>query len=67
MAKEILVDELTSVSKLAELVHEPAKSIIEFGFRNLGLFLTVDQKLTFDQTRIVAEAFGYTAHRRRRF
>jgi translation initiation factor IF-2 len=62
-AKTIKVNEFLSVSELAELMDESSSAIISAAFKNLGLMVTINQRLDFDQIELLLEEFGYTAER----
>ena len=64
MAKEISLGAYTAVSELAALMAMPAKRVIEIGFNELGLFLTIIEELPFERAQQIARAFGYTARRK---
>jgi translation initiation factor IF-2 len=41
----------------------PATQIVQFAFKELGLMVTVNQRLDFDQIELIASAFGFQAVR----
>mgnify|MGYP000365604044 CR=1 FL=1 len=57
----IRVNEFISVSELAALMKIPATQIVQFAFKELGLMVTVNQRLDFDQIELIAGAFGFEA------
>src|SRR4030095_11900128 len=59
----IRVNEFISVSELAEIMKVPATQIVQFAFKELGLMITVNQRLDFDQIELIASAFGFEAVR----
>ncbi|HET9515027.1 MAG TPA: translation initiation factor IF-2 [Gemmatimonadales bacterium] len=59
----IRVNEFISVSELAEIMKVPATQIVQFAFKELGLMVTVNQRLDFDQIELIASAFGFEAVR----
>jgi translation initiation factor IF-2 len=59
----IRVNEFISVSELAEIMKVPATQIVQFAFKELGLMITVNQRLDFDQIDLIASAFGFEAVR----
>jgi translation initiation factor IF-2 len=59
----IRVNEFISVSELAAAMKVPATQIVQFGFKELGLMVTVNQRLDFDQIELIASAFGFEAVR----
>jgi len=62
-AKTVKVNEYLTVAELAELIDESASSIIGSAFKNLGLMVTINQRLDFDQIELLLEEFGYQAVR----
>jgi translation initiation factor IF-2 len=59
----IRVNEFISVSELAAAMKVPATQIVQFAFKELGLMVTVNQRLDFDQIELIASAFGFEAVR----
>jgi translation initiation factor IF-2 len=59
----IRVNEFVSVSELAGAMKVPATQIVQFAFKELGLMVTVNQRLDFDQIELIASAFGFEAVR----
>ncbi len=59
----IRVNEFISVSELAELMKVPSSQIVQFAFKELGLMVTVNQRLDFDQIELIASQFGFEALR----
>ncbi|MEO8634901.1 MAG: translation initiation factor IF-2 [Gemmatimonadales bacterium] len=59
----IRVNEFISVSELAGLMKVPATQIVQLAFKGLGLMVTVNQRLDFDQIEIIASEFGFQATR----
>jgi translation initiation factor IF-2 len=59
----IRVNEFISVSELAEAMKVPANQIVAFAFKELGLMVTVNQRLDFDQIELIASEFGFQAVR----
>jgi translation initiation factor IF-2 len=59
----IRVNEFISVSELAGAMKVPATQIVQFAFKELGLMITVNQRLDFDQIELIASAFGFQAVR----
>jgi translation initiation factor IF-2 len=57
----IRVNEFVSVSELATAMKVPATQIVQFAFKELGLMVTVNQRLDFDQIELIASAFGFQA------
>ncbi|HEV8600369.1 MAG TPA: translation initiation factor IF-2 [Gemmatimonadales bacterium] len=59
----IRVNEFISVAELAETMKIPATQIVQFAFKELGLMVTVNQRLDFDQIELIASEFGFQAVR----
>jgi translation initiation factor IF-2 len=57
----VRVNEFVSVSELAAAMKVPATQIVQFAFKELGLMVTVNQRLDFDQIELIASAFGFQA------
>jgi translation initiation factor IF-2 len=57
----IRVNEYISVSELAALMKVPATQIVQFAFKELGMMVTVNQRLDFDQIELIASEFGFQA------
>jgi len=57
----VRVNEFVSVSELADTMKVPATQIVQFAFKELGLMVTVNQRLDFDQIELIASAFGFEA------
>jgi translation initiation factor IF-2 len=62
-AQTIRVNEFLTVSELAELMDISASEIVGAAFKNLGLMVTVNQRLDFDQIELLLEEFNFTAVR----
>jgi translation initiation factor IF-2 len=60
---QVRVNEFISVSELAELMKVPSSQIVQFAFKELGLMVTVNQRLDFDQIELIASQFGFEAIR----
>ena len=61
--KLVRVNEFITVSELAQILKVSPTEIVGFAFKNLGLMITVNQRLDFDQIEIVAGEFGFQAVR----
>ncbi len=61
--KTVRVNEFITVSELAQNLRVSATEIVGFAFKNLGLMITVNQRLDFDQIELIAGEFGYQAVR----
>jgi len=59
----VRVNEFLTVTELAELVDVTSTDIIGSAFKNLGLLVTINQRLDFDQIEMLLEEFNYTAVR----
>ena len=59
----VRVNEFLTVAELAELVDLTSTDIIGSAFKNLGLLVTINQRLDFDQIEMLLEEFNYTAVR----
>jgi translation initiation factor IF-2 len=61
--KTVRVNEFITVSELAQILKVPATEIVSFAFKNLGLMVTINQRLDFAQIDIIASEFGFQAVR----
>ncbi|MGI9089935.1 MAG: translation initiation factor IF-2 [Gemmatimonadaceae bacterium] len=61
--KTVRVNEFVTVSELAQQLKVPATQIVAFAFKNLGLMITINQRLDFDQIELIAGEFGFQAVR----
>ena len=59
----VRVNEFITVSELAAILKIPATQIVAFAFKNLGLMVTINQRLDFDQIELIAGEFGFQAVR----
>jgi len=57
----VRVNEFLTVAELSELVDATSTEIIGSAFKNLGLLVTINQRLDFDQIEMLLDEFGYTA------
>ncbi|MCY3808902.1 MAG: translation initiation factor IF-2 [Gemmatimonadetes bacterium] len=62
-ARTVRVNEFLTVSELAELIDTAPADIIGSAFRNIGLPVTINQRLDFDQIELLLEEFGFKAVR----
>jgi len=62
-AVTVRVNEFLTVAELAELIDVPATQIISSAFKNLGLMVTINQRLDFDQIELLLDEFGFRAIR----
>jgi translation initiation factor IF-2 len=61
--KTVRVNEFITVSELAEILKVPATQIVSFAFKHLGLMVTINQRMDFDQIELIASEFGFIATR----
>jgi translation initiation factor IF-2 len=61
--KTVHVNEFITVSELAQILKVAATEIVAFAFKNLGLMVTINQRLDFDQIELIAGEFGFQAVR----
>ncbi len=59
----VRVAEFLTVAELANLMQVPAGEIITSAFKNLGLMVTINQRLDFDQIELITEEFGFNTAR----
>ncbi|HKK07279.1 MAG TPA: translation initiation factor IF-2, partial [Gemmatimonadota bacterium] len=59
----VRVNEFLTVAELADLIDASPQEIITSAFKNLGLMVTINQRLDFDQIELICEEFGYEAVR----
>ncbi len=62
-ARTVRVNEFLTVAELAELMDVSSTEIIGSAFKNLGLLVTINQRLDFDQIEMVLDEFGFKAVR----
>ena len=62
-AKTVRVNEFLSVAELAELIDVSPTAIVASAFKNLGLMVTINQRLDFDQIELLLDEFGFRAIR----
>jgi translation initiation factor IF-2 len=61
--KTVRVNEFITVSELAQILKVPATQIVAFAFKEMGLMVTINQRLDFDQIELIAGEFGFQAVR----
>jgi translation initiation factor IF-2 len=61
--RTVRVNEFLTVAELAELVDVSSTEIIGSAFKNLGLLVTINQRLDFDQIELLLDEFNFTAVR----
>ncbi len=59
----VRVNEFLTVAELGELIDISSTEIIGSAFKNMGLMVTINQRLDFDQIELLLEEFGFTAVR----
>ncbi len=57
------VNEFISVAELAEILKVPASQIVAFAFKELGMMVTVNQRLDFDQIELICSEYDFQAVR----
>jgi translation initiation factor IF-2 len=62
-ATTVRVNEFLTVAELAELIDVPASQLVSSAFKNLGLMVTINQRLDFDQIELLLDEFGFLAVR----
>ncbi|UCF20562.1 MAG: translation initiation factor IF-2 [Gemmatimonadota bacterium] len=61
--KTVRVAEFLTVGELSDLVGATANEIITSAFKNLGMMVTINQRLDFDQIDLITEELGFKAVR----
>jgi len=62
-AKTVRVNEFLTVAELSELIDVPSTELVGAAFKNLGLMVTINQRLDFDQIELLLEEFNFKAVR----
>jgi translation initiation factor IF-2 len=62
-ATTVRVNEFLTVAELSELIDVSPTQIISSAFKNLGLMVTINQRLDFDQIELLLDEFGFQAVR----
>ena len=62
-ALTVRVAEFLTVSELSELIDVTPTEIIGSAFKNLGLMVTINQRLDYDQIEMLLDEFGFAAAR----
>jgi translation initiation factor IF-2 len=65
--KTVRVNEFITVSELAQILKVSPTEIVSFAFKNLGLMVTINQRLDFDQIDLIATEFGFEAVREQEY
>lgn len=66
-AETVRVNEFLTVAELADLIDRNATDIISSAFKNLGLMVTINQRLDFAQIELLLEEFGFRAVREQEY
>jgi translation initiation factor IF-2 len=66
-AVTVRVNEFLTVAELAELIDHSPTAIITSAFKNLGLMVTINQRLDFDQIELLLDEFGFRAVREQEY
>jgi len=61
--KTVHVNEFITVNELSDILKIPATQIVSFAFKHLGLMVTINQRMDFDQIEMIAGEFGFIAVR----
>ncbi len=59
--KTVHVNEFITVSELAQILSITPTQIVGLAFKSLGLMVTINQRLDFDQIELIASEFGFRA------
>jgi translation initiation factor IF-2 len=59
----VRVNEFITVSELADTLKISSTEIVSFCFKELGMIVTVNQRLDFDQIELISGEFGFVAER----
>ncbi|MFO7588913.1 MAG: translation initiation factor IF-2 [Gemmatimonadota bacterium] len=59
----VRVNEFLTVAELADLIDTTPQAIITSAFKNLGLMVTINQRLDFDQIELICDEFGFMVAR----
>jgi translation initiation factor IF-2 len=62
-AKTVRVNEFLTVAELSELIDVPSAQLVGAAFKNLGLMVTINQRLDFDQIELLLDEFNFRAVR----
>jgi translation initiation factor IF-2 len=63
----VRVNEFITVSELAQILKVSPTQIVGFALKNLGLMVTINQRLDFDQIELIASEFGFQAVREQEY
>jgi translation initiation factor IF-2 len=59
----VRVNEFLTVAELSDLINATPQEIITSAFKNLGLMVTINQRLDFDQIELICDEFGFEVAR----
>ena len=59
----VRVNEFLTIAELSDLIDVTPQEIITSAFKNLGLMVTINQRLDFDQIELICDEFGFEAVR----
>ena len=62
-AKTVRVNEFLTVAELSELIDIPSSQLVGAAFKNLGLMITINQRLDFDHIELLLDEFNFKAVR----
>ena len=62
-SRTVRVTEFLTVKELSELIDVSSTQIITSAFKNMGLMVTINQRLDFDQIELLLDEFGFQAAR----
>jgi translation initiation factor IF-2 len=60
-AETVRVNEFLTIAELAELIDVSPTAIVGSAFKNLGMMVTINQRLDFDQIELLLDEFGFRA------
>ncbi len=60
---QVRVNEFLTIAELSDLINETPQEIITSAFKNLGLMVTINQRLDFDQIELICDEFGFEVAR----
>ncbi len=66
-ATTVRVNEFLTVAELGELIDISSTELIGSAFKSLGLMVTINQRLDFDQIEMLLEEFNFTAVREQEY
>ena len=59
----VRVNEFLTIAELSDLINVSSQEIITSAFKNLGLMVTINQRLDFDQIELICEEFNFSVER----